>query len=269
MKMMRVGEVVIHYSVEGDPDGLPVVFSNSLGTDFRIWDKVIASISDEYRVVRYDQRGHGLSTITEAPFDISDLARDAAGLMDRLGISRAVFVGLSIGGLTALQLASTRPDLVTAVVLSNTAARIGSERMWSSRIRAVAENGVEAIAESVLERWFSKSFRKKERDELEAWRSMLCRTTAAGYLGCCEALRTADLSTAARRLRQPVLAIAGSKDGATPPRIVKKTASLIPNCVFRQIEGAGHLPCVEKTEEFAEMLDNFLFAVDASVSRFG
>ncbi|MDE0114942.1 MAG: 3-oxoadipate enol-lactonase [Albidovulum sp.] len=267
MKMMRVGNVAIHYADEGDPNGLPVVFSNSLGTDFRVWDRVVGRLPKELRLVRYDTRGHGLSTITDQPFAVSDLALDAAGLMDRLKISLAVFVGLSIGGVTALQLASTRPDLVSAVVLSNTAARIGSEDMWRSRIDAIAERGVEAVAEGVLERWFSKSFREKKHDELEAWRSMLCRTTAAGYLGCCESLRTADLSDAARNLLQPTLAIAGSEDGATPPRIVEETASLIPNCKFRRIDGAGHLPCVEKSEEYAALIGDFFSEVGSAGRR--
>ncbi len=258
MRMMRLGDVVVHFEDEGDPDGLPVVFSNSLGTDFRLWSKILGGLPDGLRIVRYDKRGHGLSTIPKERFTIADLADDAAALMDGLGISGAVFVGLSIGGVIALQLAATRPDLVSAIVLSNTAARIGSDQMWRSRIEAVAKDGIQSIADGVLERWFTDSFRRSENAELEAWRSMLCRTTVAGYLGCCESLRTADLSDLARKLRQPVLAIAGSHDGATPPNVVKDTASLIPNCRYRLISGAGHLPCVEKPEEYAILVGEFL-----------
>ena len=265
MKMARVGEVAIHYADEGSPNGLPVVFSNSLGTDFRVWDRILGKLPKELRLVRYDKRGHGLSSIPESPFTISDLALDAAGLMERLNISGAVFVGLSIGGVTALQLASSRPDLVSAVVLSNTAAKIGSEQLWRSRIDAVAERGIESIAEGVLERWFSKAFREGEIDELEAWRNMLSRTTTAGYLGCCESLRNADLRDAARELKQPTLAIAGSDDGATPPQVVEETAALVPNCQYKLIEGAGHLPCVEKPDEYARLLSGFLSEVGAAV----
>ena len=220
-------------------------------------EQSLQQTSKNFRLIRYDKRGHGLSTVSEDPFKISDLAQDAEGLMDRLKISGAIFVGLSIGGAIALQLASTRPDLVSAVVLSNTAARIGSEQLWRSRIDAVARSGIEAIADSILERWFSGSFREAESVELEAWRCMLCRTTTAGYLGCCEALKIADLREAARSLCQPALAIAGSEDGSTPPHVVEETASLIPNCQFRLIDEAGHLPCVEKPEEYAKLLAEF------------
>ena len=167
-----------------------------------------------------------------------------------------VFVGLSVGGMIAQGLAVTRLDLVRAVVLSNTGAKIGTPQMWDERIAAVNAGGIESLADAVMERWFSASFRAAP--ELELWRNMLVRQPARGYAGCSAAISGTDFHTPTSGLRLPALGIAGDADGATPPDLVRETVDLIPGSRFHLIRGAGHLPCVEKPAEYAAALSGFL-----------
>ena len=261
MQMIEVNGVTLHYRDEGARDGLPVVFGNSLGTDFRLWDALLAHLPPGLRIIRYDKRGHGLSSGPEAPYFMGDLVADQAALMDALGIRGAVLVGLSIGGMIAQGLAAERPDLVRAMVLSNTGARIGTEEIWAERIAAARAGGIAALADATMERWFSRTFRRQRPAELTAWRNMLCRTWIEGYLGCSAAIAGTDLHESTARLRLPVLGIAGSEDGSTPPDLVRETVGLVPGSEWALIRGAGHLPCVEKPGEYAEILSRFLSRV--------
>lgn len=256
MRMADLGDVRLHYRIDGDPDGPPVVFSNSLGTDLRLWDAILPLLPGGPRYIRYDTRGHGLSSLPPGPYTMGALVRDAERLMDHLGIRDAVFVGLSIGGMVAQGLAVKRPDLVRALVLSNTAARIGTPEIWAERIAAVKRDGIEVLAEAVMGRWFSKAFR--DTAEMELWRNMLVRTPAEGYWGCSAAISGTDLYAPTSGLRLPALGIAGSEDGSTPPDLVRETLGLIPGSTFHLIRRAGHLPCVEQPAEYAQVLTGFL-----------
>lgn len=257
MHVIEANGIALHCADQGGPDKPAAVFSNSLGTDFRLWDRVADRLTGRFRVVRYDSRGHGLSGCPKGPYSVIDLANDAAALMDALKLKDALFVGLSIGGLVAQQLAVARPDLVRAAVLSNTGSKIGTRELWDQRISAIRDGGIEAIADSIIERWLSESFRDNNKVETEAWKAMLVRTPAAGYVSSCEALKDADLAAHASGISLPVLAIAGSEDGATPPELVKETASRIKGARFELIEGVGHLPCVEAPEAFAKLITEF------------
>lgn len=244
----------LHYRLDG-PVGAPVVLmANSLGTDLRLWDAVLPLLPQGLRYLRYDKQGHGLSALGAAD-RIEDHAGDAAALIETVG-GPVVMVGLSIGGLIAQRLAADRPDLVRALVLSNTAARLGTADSWQGRIDAVTSGGTEAIAGPVMERWFAAPFRATP--ELALWRAMLARTPAAGYIAACRALATADQTQATAALRLPVLVVAGSDDGASPADLVRATADLIPGAAFHLIDGAGHLPCVETPAAFAAAIAPFL-----------
>ena len=256
--MIHVNDLNLHYSEDGDPNGRPVVFSNSLGTDLRLWDRLLPQLPKGLRLIRYDKRGHGLSDCPVGQFGMGDLVQDAAGLMDALGIKDAVFVGLSIGGIIAQGLAAERPDLVKAMVLADTAAKIGTPAMWQDRIDAVRKGGIVSLADPILERWFSKSFRETRSTELAGWRNMLIRTSLDGYAGCSLAIAETDLLESTARLTLPTLVVVGDEDGATPPDLVRETAELIPGSTFRVISGAGHLPCIEKPEIMAEHITTFL-----------
>jgi 3-oxoadipate enol-lactonase len=256
MQIADFGDVRLHFRIDGDPDGAPVVFSNSLGTDMRLWDPILPLLPKGLKLIRYDKRGHGLSSTPSGPYSMGNLVRDVERLMDMLEIKNSLFVGLSIGGMTAQGLAVKRLDLVRAMVISNTGAKIGTPAIWDERIAAVQKNGIEALADGVMERWFSKAFRATP--ELELWRNMLVRTPAEGYWGCSAAISGTDLYTPTSGLRLPTLGIAGSEDGSTPPDLMRETTALIPGSQFHLIRKAGHLPCVEQPEEYARVLTQFI-----------
>jgi 3-oxoadipate enol-lactonase len=256
MQCLDLGDVTIHYSDTGPRDAPAVVFANSLGTDMRLWDDVVPHLPAGLRVIRYDKRGHGLSTCPEPPYAMGALIRDAERLLDTLGVRECVFVGLSIGGMIAQGLAAKRLDLVRAVVLSNTAAKIGTRALWDERIAQVEGVGLTGMSEAIMERWFSAAFRSGP--DLSPWRRMVETTPAAGYAGCSAAIAGTDFYSTTATLRLPALVIAGDQDGSTPPDLVRELAALIPGARFELIRGAGHLPCVEKPAEFAGLLTGFL-----------
>ncbi|MCV6584500.1 MAG: 3-oxoadipate enol-lactonase [Marinibacterium sp.] len=258
MQVADFGDVQLHYRVDGDPQGAPVVFANSLGTDLRLWDAVLPLLPDGLRILRFDKRGHGLSSAPPAPYSMGTLVRDAERLMDMLDMRDSLFVGLSIGGMIAQGLAVKRPDLIRALVLSNTAAKIGTPAIWRDRIAVVETAGIDALADAVMERWFSRAFRATP--DLHLWRRMLVRQPADGYAGCSAAIAGTDFYTPTSGLRIPCLGIAGDADGSTPPDLVRETVDLIPGSQFRLMRGAGHLPCVEHPQAYADILSDFIAA---------
>lgn len=258
MAFARVNGVVLHHEVRG-PEGAPaIVFSNSLGTDFRIWNEVAGALSGDHRILLYDKRGHGLSDATPAPYAMADHVADLSALMEHVGIDHAVIVGLSVGGLIAQGMAATHPAKVRALVLSNTAHRIGDALLWNARIDMVTEKGIGAMADGIMERWFTPAYRKPENADFAGYTNMLVRTTVDGYAGTCAAIRDADMTESTRALKLPVMCIVGDQDGATPPDLVRSTAELVDGARFEVVEGAGHIPCVEKPGETIRLLRDFL-----------
>jgi 3-oxoadipate enol-lactonase len=256
MLMADLGGLRLHYRLDGDPEGAPLVFANSLGTDLRLWDKVVPLLPPGLRIIRYDMRGHGLSDAPPAPYAMGALVKDLEGLLDHLGVTGAVLVGLSIGGMVAQGLAVKRPDLLRAVVLSNTAAKIGTAEIWRQRVAQVEAEGIEPLADAVIERWLPAAFRATP--EVAAWRNMVTRTTVMGYAGCSAAIAGTDFYTTTASLRMPVLGIAATEDGSTPPDLVRETVDLVPGSRMVLIRGAGHLPCVDQPETYARHLTEFL-----------
>ncbi len=256
MRALEANGVTLHVAEQGPQNAPAVLFANSLGTDLRLWDAVLPLLPEGLRYVRYDKRGHGLSSCPADGWTIDQLARDAAAVIEGLDLAPVIFVGLSIGGMIGQQLATTRPDLVRALVLSNTAAKMGTPEMWDARIAAIKEQGLGAMEDAILDRWFGPAFR--HTPEASLWGAMLSRTPEAGYLGCCTAIASADLTAQTATLRLPTIAIAGECDGASPPDLVAATAKLIPNTPCHIINGAGHLPCVETPAAYAAILSPFL-----------
>jgi len=237
-------------------NGAPVlVFANSLGTDLRVWDRVVARLPADWGILRHDKRGHGLSA-ARAGLTIETMAADVETLLDRLGVQRFVGVGLSVGGLIMQALIRRRPEAMTHLVLSDTAARIGSPEIWDPRIAAVLENGIASISAAILERWFAPGYEATE--DFALWRTMLERTPARGYADVCAAIRDADYTDALGAIAARTLVIAGSEDKSTPPALVRATAEGIPGARFVEIPGAGHLPCVEKPDAVAALLREHL-----------
>ncbi len=256
MQIADLGDVQLHYQTDGNPDGAPIVFANSLGTDLRLWDSVLPHLPDGLRIIRFDKRGHGLSSQPPGPYSMGALIRDTEALLDHLGVRNCVFVGLSIGGMIAQGLAVKRMDQIRALVLSNTAAKIATPAIWQDRMAAVRAGGIEALADATMERWFSKAYRTSADHLL--WRNMMVRQPVEGYLGCCAAISGTDFYTPTSGLRLPTLGIAGSEDGSTPPDLVRETVDLIPGSRFELMRKAGHLPCVEHPKQYAALLRRFL-----------
>jgi 3-oxoadipate enol-lactonase len=257
MIFLRANGLLTHCAVDGPPHAPAVVFANSLGTDLRIWDAVVARLGPRVRTIRYDMRGHGLSE-GGGPVAMAQLAEDLAALLDALRVRGAAIVGLSVGGLVAQALATARPDLARALVLCCTAARVGDVATWQARIDAVTAGGMAILVDAVMARWFPPAIAERHPDLVAGCRLMLLRTPADGYAGICAALRDADLTETTRRLAQPTLCLAGSEDAATPPAIVQALAALIAGSRYFELAGSGHLPCLDAPEATARAIEAFL-----------
>ncbi|MDD9910883.1 MAG: 3-oxoadipate enol-lactonase [Ahrensia sp.] len=259
MQFATVNGVTLHYQVISAADDKPtLVFANSLGTDFRIWRDVIVRLVGDFSIVLYDKRGHGLSETGETPYKIDDHVNDLAGLLDHLGVSQAIVCGLSVGGLIAQGLLYLRPDLVRAMVLCCTAAKIGDADSWNTRIKAVEDNGIEPMLDTIMSLWFTPDFHSQRANDLRGYRTMVQRQPMAGYLATCAALRDADLRPAATVIKIPTICISGDQDGSTPPDLVLETARMIPDCRYEMIKGAAHIPCVEQPEILVEIIRAFV-----------
>ena len=257
MAFGRFNQQILYFRDDNPHESLAVVFSNALGTNLSIWDQVVARLDRGLRILRYDLRGHGLSDAPPGPYSIEDHVGDLAALMEAHELRDALVVGLSVGGLVAQGLAARRPDLAGALILCDTAHRIGTAELWSARIDAVGRGGIAAIADAILERWFSKHFREGSPVELAGYRNMLVRSPVEGYLGTCATLRDTDLTETTRKLRQPTLCLVGAEDGATPPGLVRSMSTLIPGAAFEIVAQAGHLPCIERPDFIAARINAF------------
>lgn len=264
MQFAEINGVTLHFQLIGAPEGKPViVFSNSLGTDFRIWRDVIVRLAGEFAIVTYDKRGHGLSDVGQSPYSIDDHVADLAGLLDLLGVQDAIICGLSVGGLIAQGLYASRPDLVRALILCDTGHKIGTDELWNSRIDAIREGGIEAISDQILERWFTPDYRTKERLAFAGYRNMLCRTPVDGYVGTAAAIRDADFTEQTGAIKVPTLCVVGDQDGATPPELVGEMAKLIPGARYQVIPNAGHLPCIEQPVVLTDAIKAFVDLLSA------
>jgi 3-oxoadipate enol-lactonase len=260
MNFFDADGTVLHHARAGQ--GRPLVFVNSLGSDFRIWDDVLPALTPRAKVIRYDKRGHGLSDL--GPISMEGHVADLAALLDGLATGPAVVCGLSVGGQIALGLSAARPDLVRGLILMDTGHRIGTPEIWDERIATIESGGIAAAAEATLARWFTPEFHATRPADLAGARNMLTRTPVPGYLGTCRAIRDADFTRAAQAVSVPTLCIVGDQDGSTPPDLVHDLAALIPGARFEVVAKAGHLPCIEQPGTTAALIGGFLDALEAT-----
>ncbi len=247
--------VELHHRLEG-PDGAPVVmFANSLGTTHAMWDAQAAALSGRFRVLRYDQRGHGESPAPPGPYTMDDLAGDALALLDRLGIERVTLCGCSLGGAVAMTLALRAPERIERLVLASTSMHFGPPEQWLDRAATVRDHGIEAIAPAVLERWLTPSAPPEMVARLY---SILRSSPSEGYAGCCEALAGFDLRGALGAVQAPTLAIAGAHDPVTPPEQLEAIVAEVPDGRLHVLGGAAHIANVEQAAEFNRTLASFL-----------
>ncbi len=240
MPFVQLNNIVHRYVDEGAKEKPAIVFANSLGSDLRIWDEVAARLAADFRVIRYDKRGHGLTDAVPAPYSAKDLADDVARLLDALEIGEAVIGGVSVGGIIAQALALNHP-----------------RRVRTLGIGTVQTGGLKALESPTMERWFSAQFRVRRPADIRGYSTMLLQTSVAGYIGTCCALRDADFRAMAARIKCPTLVLCGAEDISTPPELAKELVDLIPGARFTLIENAGHLPCVEQPAIVAERMMQF------------
>lgn len=262
MPFLQIGDSVHHYQAHGPKEKPAVVFSNSLGSDLRIWDRVAARLLPHFHVVRYDLRGHGLSEAFTPPYSAVDLARDVVALLDALEIREAVICGVSVGGVIAQAVALNHPDRVRGLVLADTGARIGSAEAWQQRIDKVRADGVDSLVQMTMERWFAAGFRERCEADVRGYSLMLRQTSVDGYVGTCAALRDADFRQAVGQIKKSTLVLCGAQDIATPPELGREVAGLIPGAQFSLIDNAAHLPCVEQPDAVVERMMQFFREVD-------
>jgi 3-oxoadipate enol-lactonase len=248
----------LYYRVCGPSDGPALVLVNSLGTDCRIWDDVIAHLSQHYRILSYDLRGHGLSAVPPGSYSLDDQVDDLLALVDHVGFSRFALCGVSIGGVISQGVVERASDRVTALILCNTAAKIGTAEFWNERMETVLAYGVEPIADAIMTRWFSPKFTHEHNAAWTVWRRQFLQNNTQGYAATCATLRDTDLTSALANIAVPTLVIAGSDDQATPPELVNATADLIPNADYILLEHVGHLPSLEAPVELSQHIQSFL-----------
>ncbi len=242
-------------TVEGPADAPAVLLSPSLGTTMAMWDGQAAHLAGRWRVIRYDPRGHGGSNAPPGAYGLDRLARDAVELLDGLGIASAAFCGLSMGGMVGQRLGVVAPDRFPRLVLACTSAYMGPPSAWQGRIEAVAQGGMEAVADAVVARWFTPGFRERDPAAVARVRAMLAATSPQGYAGCCAALRDMDQRATARLISVPTLVITGAQDPATPPRDGRRLADAIPGARHLELD-AAHLANIEAQAAFNAALDS-------------
>lgn len=245
--------------VEGEDSAPVLMLSNSLGTNLHMWDKQMPALTEHFRVVRYDARGHGGSEVTEGPYSIAQLGRDAIAIMDALGFERVHWLGLSMGGMVGQWLLTHVPERIGRAVLANTSAQMGSPDFWNDRISAALDHGVASLAPSVLERWLTKGFREHHPHDVAPVKAMLEATSAIGYAASCGAIRDMDQLAALPSVTSPVLVIVGRHDPATTPGMGALIVSAIPGAKLVTLD-AAHLSNIEEPAAFNRAVVDFLTA---------
>jgi len=257
MPYLQHDDARIHYEIEGPPNAPVVVFSNSLGTDLSMWDGQAPVLANRFRVLRYDTRGHGQTSVTPGPYRLEQLAGDVIALLDSLAVKRATFCGLSMGGQTGLWLAIHHPDRIDRLVACNTGAKIGNAETWAARISGVRSGGMKAAAATVMERFLSPEFRARCPGITAALQQKLERTSPDGYVACCEAICDADVTADVDAIAAKTLVITGSKDPSTPPPLGQFLRDHIAGAQYAELLSA-HLSNIEAPAEFNAELVRFL-----------
>lgn len=240
--------------------GEPVLLAHAIGCDHRMWDDLASVLAGNFRVVGIDVRGHGKSPVPRRPYSLEGLADDALAVLDGLGIAKAHWVGLSLGGMIGQAFALEHGGRLGRLVLANTTSSYGSEgrAMWEARAKTVADGGVAAIKELAMARYFSDEFRKRHPGVVAKVGKRFLETPAEGYMGCCDAIKELDYTADLPRIHARTLVIAGGKDAGTPPAMSEAIANRIPGARLAVIPGAAHLSAVESPAEFNALVRDFL-----------
>lgn len=254
----KANGIEINYEVDGR-DGAPwVVLSNSLATNLSMWDEQAAALKGAFRVLRYDQRGHGKTQATDGRYSFDLLVGDVAELMDALSIRRAHWVGISMGGMTGIALAQKRPDRIDRLIAADCgpASTPVTAQQWEERIAVASEKGMDALLESTVARWFPPEFLERRSPVLAKIREMIRTTPVKGFVGCAGALANYDLRPGLGSIKNPALFMCGTKDAVLPG--LRSIHAAVPGSRIVELEGAGHLASVEQPEPFTRAVWEFL-----------
>jgi 3-oxoadipate enol-lactonase / 4-carboxymuconolactone decarboxylase len=251
----------MNYKIQGTPNSPVLIFSNSLGSEMMMWDELIPYLLPYFRVLQYDTRGHGssLGFLPEQKKTIGQLGEDVIQLMDELGIEKAYFCGLSMGGLIGQYLGIHHPNRFIKIVLSNTGAKIGNDERWNSRIDTISKDGMQAIVDDTMERWFTEDFRKQNPQRVAETKAMFLRSDVQGYSNCCCAIRDADFREQLQKLSVETLVITGDEDPVTNVEYAEFLVANIPNATLKVLH-ARHLAATELPKDYAEVLIDFFTA---------
>ena len=252
----------LFYDWTGRVDGPVLVLSNSLGTTVEMWDGVVAALAPRFRILRYDTRGHGRSPAQTGPLSLKQLADDLAALLDTLGIKEAHIGGLSLGGMTTQALAIFHPHKVKSAILMATGPYLPPADNWTARAKAVRAEGLGAIVDTVLTRWFTPSYFETHAHRLSFYRSLFLANSAEGYAQCCEAIRDADLRPQLAAIKAPTLVIAGADDPVTSVAMGQGLADAIAGATLEVIDKASHLLAIERPLETAALLAAFIDEIE-------
>lgn len=246
-----------NYKLQGTPNSPVLIFSNSLGSEMLMWDELVPFLLPYFRILRYDTRGHGGSEITPEPYSIALLGQDVIDLLDELKIDEAYFCGLSMGGLIGQWLGIHYPNRIKKLIVSNTGAKIGNDERWNGRIETIKADGMQAIVDDTMERWFTESFRNHNPQRVAETKAMFLRSDILGYSNCCDAIRDADFRESLSQVSVETLVITGDEDPVTNVEQAEFLANYIPNSSLKVLH-ARHLASTELPEEYAQVLIDFI-----------
>ncbi len=259
MPTFTSNDAQINYQTFGDAAKPALIFSNSLGTNFKMWQAQIDFFQQDFFVICYDTRGHGASSAPQGPYSIDQLGQDVVNLLDHLNVEKATFCGISMGGLTGQWLAIHRPERFNQVVVCNTSAKIGQEQAWNDRAALVREQGLQPIASTAASRWFTEPFIQSNATVVNNLQNDLAAGSAEGYASCCEALAKADVREQLKDITVPVLVVAGQQDPVTTVADGQYMVDRIANSQLFEIN-ASHISNIEQPEAFNQAVQKFIAA---------
>jgi 3-oxoadipate enol-lactonase len=247
----------IHYEIEGAPDKPVLMLCNSLGTTLHMWDVQMPALTQHFRVLRYDRRGHGKSGVPAGPYNMEMLGRDALAVLDAAKVEKTSWCGLSMGGMVGMWMGANAPQRMNRIILSNTSAYFENKQIWNDRLAVVKEKGLGVIVQGTLERWFTKGFRERGPAKVKAIGDMFLATKAEGYLGCGAAVRDMDHRPLLPKIKAPTMVIAGAQDAGTTPEMGEYVQKNIPGATLKMFD-AAHIANIECAADYTAAMLDFL-----------
>lgn len=262
MHKILVNGIEVNYRFDGPENARVVMMSNSLMSNYSMWDSTLPALTKRYRVLRYDTRGHGATQATPPPYSIAQLAEDAAALIKALDVGPVHFMGLSMGGMIAQYLGANYPELIYSLSLCDTASEMPPRSLWAERLQTAQTQGISGLVDGTIKRWFNKAFIEGAPQEIEKVRAMILGTGVEGYTGCASAVRDMAQTTMLLKIKAPTLVITGRQDPACTIDQALVLHKVIDHSKFVIIEDAAHLANIEQPEQFNKLIRDFIDSVD-------